>query len=116
MHPDTNLPGQQGKGPDTTAQAAGAGGEQGQGAGADQPTALDARERQIHEDYEWCLRSPDVQHAYRGKVVVVHRRQILGAGDDHAAALAAALSAPSCPSRDQLAFVVVPEGPPAERV
>ncbi|HEV3262718.1 MAG TPA: hypothetical protein VG013_38135 [Gemmataceae bacterium] len=77
---------------------------------------LDEREQQIEDDYEWCLHDPGVRQKYAGKVVVVQRRKIWGVGKNHAAAWAAALRKRGCPSKDQIAIVVVPEaGPPPAR-
>jgi hypothetical protein len=70
---------------------------------------LDEREQQIQDDYEWCLHDRDVRKKYGGKVVVVHRRKIWGVGKNHAAAWAAALRKRGCPTKDQIAVVVVPD-------
>jgi hypothetical protein len=47
---------------------------------------LDARERQMDEDYEWCLHDQDVRKQYGGKIVVAYKRKILGVGKNHLAA------------------------------
>jgi hypothetical protein len=72
-----------------------------------EPT-LDEQERQIQDDYEWCLHDAAVRARYGGQVVVVHQRKVWGAGKNHAAAWAAARRKRGCPSRDQIAVVVVP--------
>jgi hypothetical protein len=69
---------------------------------------LDERERQIDDDYEWCLHDPDAQHEYSGRVVVVHKRRIWGAGKNHREAWNAARRKRGCPSRGLVAFVVIP--------
>jgi hypothetical protein len=70
---------------------------------------LDKRERQIQDDYEWALHDPAVRKKHGGKVVVVHRRQVWGAGKDHGAAWVAASRKRGCPTRGQVAFVIVPD-------
>jgi hypothetical protein len=70
---------------------------------------LDERERQMDDDYEWCLNDPEVRKAYGGKVVVAYKRKIWGVGKNHAAAWAAALRKRDCPSRGEVAIVVVPD-------
>jgi hypothetical protein len=69
---------------------------------------LDEREQQIQDDYEWCLRDLEVRKKYGGKVVVVYQRKIWAVGKNHTAAWAAALRKRGCPSKDQVAVVVVP--------
>ena len=68
---------------------------------------VDEREAQIRADYEWCLHSSDVQQAYAGKVVAVHRQRIWGVGKNHQAAVKAALGCAGCPPQEQLALVFV---------
>ncbi len=70
---------------------------------------LDEGERQINDDYEWCLRDPEVRKKYAGRAVVAHRRKIWGAGKDYVAAWAAASCKRGCPSREAVAIVVVPD-------
>ena len=50
---------------------------------------------------------------FGGKVVVVHKRKIWGVGKDHAAAWVAAQRKRGCPTKDQIAVVVVPFAIPA---
>ena len=69
---------------------------------------LDEREQQMQDDYEWCLHDPEVRQAYGGRVVVAYQRKIWGAGKNHAVAWAAAQRKRGCPSRAQVAIVVVP--------
>jgi hypothetical protein len=73
------------------------------------PTAHYERERRIQDDYEWALNDPAVGKRHGGKVFVVHRRRVWGAGKDHGAACAAASRKRGCPPRADVAFVVVPE-------
>jgi hypothetical protein len=109
MHPDANPSEQpQTADPSPSGQANGGAGQPTAGVSPGKFLPLDERERQLNEDYEWCLRSADIQQAYGGKVVVVHQRKVLGVGEDHLAALEAAAGT-SCPPREQLAIVVVPE-------
>ena len=116
MHPDTNVPNPpQGEGSGVTERRGEEATPQGVGRGESQWLPLTVSERQLDDDYEWGLNNPDLQHKYGGKVVVVHRRKVLGVGEDHALALEAALSEGPCPSRQQLAFVVVPEPSPGGR-
>jgi hypothetical protein len=77
-----------------------------------QAQGLDERERQLREDYEWCLRDAEAQRAYAGQVVAVHQKKVWGAGKTHGEALQAALARPGCPPRECLAKVFV-EGPVA---
>src|SRR5262249_26023739 len=74
---------------------------------------LNEHERQINDDYEWCLHDPEVRRQYGGQVVVAHRRRIWGAGRDHGVAWDAALQHPDCPHQRVCAFVVVPPLVPA---
>ena len=69
---------------------------------------LTEQEKQINDDYEWCLHDPEVRRLYGDQVVAVHQRRIWGAGANHLAALNAALQQPGCPPRKALVFVVVP--------
>ncbi|HEY7425198.1 MAG TPA: hypothetical protein VH682_13285 [Gemmataceae bacterium] len=69
---------------------------------------LNEHERQINDDYEWCLHDPEVRRQYGNQVVAVHKRRIWGAGPNHSAALDAALQQPGCPPRYFLALPVVP--------
>jgi hypothetical protein len=72
---------------------------------------LNEREQQISADYEWCLRSPDVQRTYGGKVVAVHRRTIWAAAANHREAVQVALRRQGCPPPEELAVVFI-EGHP----
>src|SRR4051794_6631321 len=68
-------------------------------------------------DYFWCVSQPEVLQRYPGMVVVVHRRQVLGAGEAHQLALASverelAGRGQAVPPRHELLFVLIPE--PAE--
>ena len=69
---------------------------------------LAEKEQQVDDDYEWCLRDRQTQEKYGGKVVVVHKRKIWGVGKDHAAAWSSAQRKRGCPTKDQVAVVVVP--------
>lgn len=64
-------------------------------------------EQQQSDDYDWALRDPEVHAKYRGLVVAVHKKQVLGAGQDHVAASAAALARPDCPPKHLLARVYI---------
>jgi hypothetical protein len=80
------------------------------------PPYLDERERQMNDDYEWCLHDPEVRKKYGGKVVVAHERKIWGASKNHTAVWAAAQRKRGCPPNEEVAFVVVPQAaPPPER-
>ena len=68
---------------------------------------MDERELQMREDYDWCLRDPEVQVTYAGQVVAVHRKKVWGAGKTHGEATQAALAQPGCPPRECLAKVVI---------
>jgi hypothetical protein len=68
---------------------------------------LDEQERQLSEDYDWCLREAVVQRTYAGQVVAVHRKKVWGAGNTHGEAVQAALAQPGCPPRQSLAKVVI---------
>jgi hypothetical protein len=69
--------------------------------------ALDERELQIDEDYDWCLRDAEVQQKYRGKFVAAYKRQILGSGKNIRAAARAALKTEGCPPRGYFALVYI---------
>jgi hypothetical protein len=73
---------------------------------------LNAHEQQANEDYEWCLHDAEVRRQYSGKVVVAHRKRILGFGRNHVEAWQSAVRNGDCPSKDQVAVVVVPEAAP----
>jgi hypothetical protein len=81
---------------------------QGPAPGNHAPWTWGEREKQIDEDYEWCLHDPEVRQAYGGQVVVAYRRKIWGAGSNHTAAWEAASREPGCPPREDIAVVVVP--------
>jgi hypothetical protein len=70
---------------------------------------LSEREKQIWDDYEWCLHDAAVRRAYGGRVVGAHRRRIWGAGATHTAAWEAARQEPGGPSKEEIAIGVVPE-------
>ncbi len=74
-------------------------------------STLNAKERQIDEDYEWCLHDPEVRQQYGGKVVVAHRKRILGSGKNQIEAWRIAARKADCPGKDQVAVVVVPAAP-----
>jgi hypothetical protein len=44
------------------------------------PSELNEQERQLWEDYEWCLHNPAIQAQYNGQVVAVHRKKVWGRG------------------------------------
>jgi hypothetical protein len=69
---------------------------------------LTKHEKQVNEDYEWCLHNPEVRRQYGDQIVAAHQRRIWGVGADHLAALNAALQQPGCPPRHFLAVVVPP--------
>jgi hypothetical protein len=69
--------------------------------------ALDERERQIDDDYEWCLHSEEVQKAYAGKVVATYKRRIWGAGKNHGAAIRAGQRKAGCPPKENMAYVYI---------
>jgi hypothetical protein len=69
--------------------------------------ALDERELQMNDDYDWCLRSAEVQQTYQGKFVAAYKRQILGSGKNIRAAARAALKAEGCPPRGYFALVYI---------
>jgi hypothetical protein len=71
-------------------------------------SVLNEQEKQINDDYEWCLHDPDVRRQYGDQIVAVHQRRIWGAGANHSVALNAALEQPGCPPRHFLALVWVP--------
>jgi hypothetical protein len=39
-------------------------------------------------DYFWCMAQLEIRERYRGQVVVLHQRRVLGSGADHVEALA----------------------------
>ena len=70
--------------------------------------ALTDQEKQAQDDYNWCLRDPDIQKSFGGKVVVAFKHKIWGAGNSHAEAWAHACQDPSFPAKENIAIVVVP--------
>ena len=72
------------------------------------PLHLTEEEQRKNEDYEWALHDPAVQRKYAGKIVVVYRKKILGAGKTYDAAWAAAQRRRDCP---QKVLVVTPAIP-----
>jgi hypothetical protein len=72
------------------------------------PPHLTAAEREKNDDYEWALHDPEVRRRYAGKIVVVHRKQVLGAGKTFRAAWAAARRRRRCPAKREVAMAVVP--------
>ncbi len=77
------------------------------------PPTLSEKEHQIQADYQWCLNDPAVRLAHGGKVVAAHQKKIWGVGANHLEALKSAQKQPTCPSKDQLVLVVVPEPLPS---
>lgn len=75
---------------------------------------LNEHEKQVRDDYEWCLHNPEVRRQYGDQVVAVHQRRVWGAGANHLAALNAALQQPGCPPRHFLALAVVPPIVPSQ--
>jgi len=71
--------------------------------------ALTDDEKKVREDYEFALRDDGIRQRYAGQVVIVHDRQILGVGKTHRDAWEAAQRNRSCPSKQHVAMVVVPE-------
>jgi hypothetical protein len=69
---------------------------------------LDEREKQMWEDYEWCLHDLEVRRKYAGKVVVAYHRKVWGAGRNHLLAWLAAKRKRGCPARECVAIVPVP--------
>jgi hypothetical protein len=72
---------------------------------------LNDQERQLRDDYDWCLRDPAIQAEYAGQVVAVHQQKVWGAGKTHGEATQAALAQPGCPPHEALARVYI-EGTP----
>lgn len=70
--------------------------------------SLTEHEKQINDDYEWCIHDPDVRRQYGDQIVAVHQRRIWGSGPNHLAALNAALQQSGCPPRYFLALAWVP--------
>lgn len=73
---------------------------------------LTPEEQRLSDDYDWALRDAEVQATYRGLVVAVYKKQVLGAGKDHGEATQAALARPDCPSKRYLAKVYITGTPP----
>lgn len=69
-------------------------------------------EKQVKEDFDWALRSAEVQQnpEYSGKWVVVHKKRVLAAGTDRHAMVEQAAKEVGVP-RGQLVVMIVP---PAE--
>jgi hypothetical protein len=85
-----------------------------QGAKPAFPPHLTEDEQRKRDDYEWALHDPGVRAKYAGKVVVVYRKTVLGAGRTYAAAWAAAQRRRDCPSKHLVAMPVVPHAVPAD--
>jgi hypothetical protein len=69
---------------------------------------LDEREQRLNLAYDWCLRDPEVQRQYQGKVVAAQQGKIWGWGKNHAEAWDMARRQADCPPPGELVFVVVP--------
>ena len=67
-------------------------------------------ERKRNATYEWCLTDPQVQERYGGQVAVAFNKEVLGTGRTHPLAWQDAQQnhGDSCPSREEVVFVVVP--------
>jgi hypothetical protein len=63
-------------------------------------------ERQLSDDVDWAGTAPEVQQ-HHGKLVVVHKKQVLAVGDDRDALLTRAARKAGC-GRSELAVVCVP--------
>jgi hypothetical protein len=72
---------------------------------------LTPEEQQQSDDYDWALRDAEVQAKYRGMVVAVYKKEVLGAGKTHGEATQAAMARPDCPAKHLLAKVYI-EGTP----
>ncbi len=77
------------------------------------PPYLTEAEQRKNEDYEWALHDAAVRARYAGKIVVVYRKKILGAGKTYQAAWAAAQRRRDCPAKQEVAMPVVPHPVPA---
>jgi hypothetical protein len=71
------------------------------------PTELDERERQLNDDYEWCLHDAEVQRRYAGLVVAAHMKTVWGSGKTHGEAIRDAQAKTGCPPREALAKVYI---------
>lgn len=72
-------------------------------------SSLNERERQIDDDYEWCLSDAAIRQRYAGQVIVVNQRHVFGAGKNHRDAWVEATRASGCPAKQNVAFVAIPE-------
>jgi len=75
-------------------------------------SSLNARERQINDDYEWCLHDLEIISKYHGQAVVAYRKRILGSGNNHTEAWRQAMQRAECPRSYEVAMVIVPDAPP----
>lgn len=75
---------------------------------ASKEAARATRQRQLDDDYQWARRDPQVHRKFGGQVIVVYQHEVFGAGRDHERAYRSARRRADCPSRKQLAFVVIP--------
>lgn len=73
---------------------------------------LTPEEQRRSDDYDWALRDPEVQATYRGQVVAVYLKRVLGAGKDHTAAVRAARKHPDCAEQYNVLAKVYIEGTP----
>lgn len=71
-------------------------------------TRLNKTERQIAHDHVWVQKNKALCQQYGGRVVVVNKRKILGAGDNCLDALNEARKDAHCPDISRLAIVTVP--------
>jgi hypothetical protein len=78
------------------------------------PPRLSEDEQRKQDDYEWGLHDPKVRARYGGKIIVVYRKKVLGAGKTYEAAWAAARRRRECPAKQQVAMPLVPYPAAAE--
>jgi hypothetical protein len=78
------------------------------------PRHLSEEEQRKQDDYEWALHDPAVRARYGGKIVVVYRKKVLGAGKSYESAWAAAQRRRDCPAKQEVAMPLVPHPATAE--
>ena len=69
---------------------------------------LDPREKQLQADHEWVRNNRDLIKEHGGKVVAVHKQNVLGVGNNHKEAIDNARQQPDCPDLEEIAACPLP--------
>jgi hypothetical protein len=72
--------------------------------------SLTAGERRQLEDLDWAATAPEVQQRY-GKIVVIHKKRVVGVGTEQRSLLEQAAAQEQCPWWELAVEIVPPEEP-----